>query len=135
MNHEVHHINRSVIPAQGTDAFFEAQVALLRAAGHFAEFSTYNEFGNNHSALWFVPTPGEQPERVFEGQNRHRNVWRLEVRLYGGNRVLMTITQDFANTQLPLEWLDPADYTPEVLDKWFKDFVAFAKQAASSKAR
>lgn len=51
----------------------------------------------------------------------------------GGNRVLMTITQDFANTQLPLEWLDPADYTPEVLEKWFKDFVAFAKQAAASR--
>jgi hypothetical protein len=67
-------LNHTAIPDAGTDAFLEAQVAMLRAAGPWAESTHYNEFSNNHSTVSFVPDAGVLPDLAFQGQRSHLNV-------------------------------------------------------------
>lgn len=119
------------IPAAGTDGFFAAQVALLRAAGHWAECSAYNKYGNNQASFSFVPVSGQKPERIFEGQQRYGNVWRIEVRLYRGERVLLSLTNDAGKSATPSEWVDPADFDEATLRSWVECAVAAAKASVN----
>jgi hypothetical protein len=120
----------TAIPDAGTDAFFESQVALLRAAGHWAECTSYNAIGNHHSAISVVPVAGMLPELAFHGQRSHVNVFRLEVRLYRGESVLMTVGNHVHRDEAPRAFVEPALYSLEVLKGWFADFVAHAKTHA-----
>ena len=122
----------TAIPDAGTDAFFEAQVAMLRAAGFWADCTGYNALGNNHSAICFVPVVGALPELAFEGQRSQLNVFRLEVRLYRGQTVLMTVGNHVHRDSAPRASLAPELYSLAVLERWFADFVAHAKRYASN---
>jgi hypothetical protein len=115
------------IPDAGTDAFFAAQVAMLRAAGFWAEATTYNAFGNRHSAMSLVPVAGDKPKAVFEGQYSYGNVFRFEVRLYRGETVLMTTGNHVWRADAPKVFMAPENFTIDALRDAFADFMAHAK--------
>lgn len=110
----------------GIDGVFEAQVAILRAAGHWAERTEFNELGNFVATLSFVPVAGQKPERVFPAQPSCANVFSLQVRQHGG-RVLMVVGNHVARSDAASGFVEPEELSTPQLHRWCDAFVAYAK--------